>query len=97
MNRHRSTGRLEHSGSVANCAGPPAQGQKRKLALGGPRAFNTRKYEQFYRLTGGGSRAHSSAVVLPEGPRAGIGRILVVVSEATGFGAPIRSLASEWG
>ena len=47
MNRHRSTGRLEHSGSVANCAGHSARGQKRKLALGGPRAFNTRKYERF--------------------------------------------------
>ena len=47
MNRRRSIGRLEESRPVANCAGHSARGQKRNLALGGPRAFNTRKYERF--------------------------------------------------
>ena len=88
MNRHRSTGRLEQSRPVANGAGHSARGQQRKLALGGIGAFNTRKYERFWRLMGAGSRAHCSEAVLLDGPGARIGRILVVALEAM---CPCRS------
>ena len=90
MNRHRSTGRLEDTRPVANCVGQPARGQKRKLALGGIGAFNCRKSSLILGLTGRGSRAHCSAVLLPQGPGAGNGRILVVASEAMCLALPIR-------
>ena len=51
--------------------------QRRKLALGESGAFNAPNSGRFWRLTGAGSRAHCLAAVLPEGPVAGNGRILV--------------------
>ena len=59
--------------------------------MGGIGAFNTRKYERFWRLTAAGSRAHCSVAVLPEGLEAGNGGILLVASDATCLAAPIRA------
>ena len=90
MNCHRSTGRLEDNRPVTNCAGHSARGQKRKLALGGVGAFKAGNSSLILGLTGAGSRADCLAAVLPEGPVAGSGQILLVASEAMCFGAPIR-------